>query len=304
MQPEIRKFTSTQVLEANAVLAALEQSVAMIEFTMDGVVLWANDLFANVMGYEKGEITGIHHRRFCLSEYVNSTDYQELWNSLQSGQAFQSKIVRVSKNGSLLWLEATYMPLRDENGQVSAVIKIATDITARETASSQMKRELRQTAERLLHRTAEGIRRSEQVAAAINSVVDDSDTNLKHLQDLEQQTSAIRNVVDTIRDFASQTQLLALNAAIEAAHAGEHGRGFNVVATEVRKLAQSVQESANEIRGAVNGISEQVLRLNGGTINSQKAIMTSQHEIQHAVSEFSDIRKAAETLEEQARNLD
>ncbi|WP_407701298.1 methyl-accepting chemotaxis protein [Tumebacillus algifaecis] len=158
-------------------------------------------------------------------------------------------------------------------------------------------------AESLFRRTEDGIKRNQQLADAIERVMHDNESNLTSLHDLEQQTGAVRRIVQTIRDFASQTNLLALNAAIEAAHAGEHGLGFNVVATEVRKLAKHVQEAAQEIQATVLGISKQVDKVSGGTKNSQQAIEESQHQIQQAVDEFAGIGEAAEKLDMQAKTL-
>lgn len=79
----------------------------------------------------------------------------------------------------------------------------------------------------------------------------DMNTNIDHLIEL---TNRVNDIVSTVESIASQTNLLALNASIEAARAGEHGRGFAVVAEEIRKLAESTQDSLESMRGLVGDI--------------------------------------------------
>lgn len=99
---------------------------------------------------------------------------------------------------------------------------------------------------------------------SIDRIAEVSTENTETLLSLQKQAAAIRGVVQTIRDIASQTHLLALNAAIEAAHAGEFGRGFDVVAKEVRKLSAMVQDQITEVRDSVQAITEEVGRISTG----------------------------------------
>ncbi|TDL57149.1 methyl-accepting chemotaxis protein [Paenibacillus dendritiformis] len=294
---------STQVLEEQAMLAALEQSLAMIEFNIEGEVLWANHLFAQTMGYTASELVGKHHRMFCTQQFVGSSEYDTFWENLRNGIKFQQKIARVAKNGDLVWLEATYMPVLDDKGCTVAVLKVATDITPRENAASRMTDELRLMAEDLLKRTEEGVERNQQVAAAIQRAVTDSEDNLTLLRELEDEHKSITGIVQMIRNFASQTHLLGLNAAIEAAHAGDHGLGFQVVAAEVRKLAEHVQEAAKNVQAAIERIADKVGQVGGGTKNSRNGIVECQHQIQQATEEFAKIGKAAGNLDAQAKTL-
>lgn len=296
-------YTTTQVLNQESVLTAVEQSLAMIEFDAQGQVLWANENFAQAMGYRPEEMPGMIHREFCSTDFVNSAEYDLLWDNLRSGRPFQDKILRMTKNGGMIWLEATYMPIRNAEGIVEAVLKIATDINVREQATAKITGELLEMSEELLGRAKTGIAQSQDVELAIEKVATETDGNMVLLRELEKQTELISGMVQTIRDVASQTNLLALNAAIEAAHAGEHGRGFNVVATEVRKLAGQVQEATKEVGTYVEGIVTRVNEMTKGTTQSKSAVAESQHRIQQAVNEFIGIGEAAVQLDAQAKEL-
>lgn len=295
--------SSTQVLDHEAVLVALERSLAMIEFDPEGKVLWANNNFAKAMGYRVEELSNMHHRQFCTQQFSQSSEYIALWKSFRRGESFQEKIQRVTKGGSIIWLEATYTPVFDEHGNIQGVVKIATDITGRENGTAKVTRELQNMSENLKKRAEEGIMRSREVASAITKIVEGTTANMQVLQSLTHQAEVIYGTVKTIRDIASQTNLLALNAAIEAARAGDHGRGFAVVASEVRKLANRVHEATQEVHTNVEEISKQVQNISTGTKHSEKVISESQCRIEQAVHEFVGIGEAAHQLDTQAKTL-
>ncbi|MGE8077339.1 methyl-accepting chemotaxis protein [Peribacillus loiseleuriae] len=299
---EVKKFSvSTQVLDESAVLAAIESSLAMIEFDPQGRVLWANYNFAKTMEYEVSEMPNLIHKQFCTDEFVKSREYGAFWRSLQNGKIFQEKIQRVTKSGRLIWLEATYTPVLDILGNVVAVVKIATDITNRENNTIEVASQLQQMSTELLNRAEQGIFRSEEISSVTQKLVAESEENLEILKSLKQQATSIEDITKTIRDIAAQTNLLALNAAIEAAHAGEHGRSFNVVASEVRKLANRVQDSIQEVKSHIEGITGEIKKISDVTQRSQLGITNSQELIEKARNEFSGIGTAAHQLDSQAR---
>jgi len=114
---------------------------------------------------------------------------------------------------------------------------------------------------------------------------------VEKVSSLTEQAKNIKDVLSIISDIADQTNLLALNAAIEAARAGEHGRGFAVVADEVRKLAERTQKSLSEISANVNLITQNVVEIAEGTDNTS----TNMHQIAESAQEL--IVSAEETKE-------
>ncbi|WP_079474536.1 methyl-accepting chemotaxis protein [Marinococcus halophilus] len=292
-----------QVLEASQVLRALEQSLALIEFDLNGRVLWANRHFAAAMEYHEEDMAGMHHRQFCTPDFASSRDYEKFWQDLRAGKSFQDKIQRMTRSGKLVRLEATYMPVFDDRGKVHAVLKAATDITLRENEMTKVSNSVQSMSEELLKRAEDGMIKSRDIIESSHQVVEEANNNLVILASLEQQADSIRGIVKTIREIADQTNLLALNAAIEAARAEEHGRGFTVVADEVRKLATRAHSSIQEVNGHVEGITGEVSKISEGTLRSQKGMENSQEHIKQAVEEFEHIGTAARSLEERAKQF-
>jgi methyl-accepting chemotaxis protein len=108
---------------------SLKKNMATIEFTPDGTIVDANELFLSAVGFNLSEIVGQHHRVFCDDEYVKSQEYQAFWQSLGQGNSNSGTFLRKDSSGKELWLEATYFPIKNNEGEAFRIFKIAADVT-------------------------------------------------------------------------------------------------------------------------------------------------------------------------------
>jgi len=248
----------TRTIEASRehenLIGALVRSTAVIEFDLNGNVLTANERFLSAMGYSLAQIQGKHHRTFCEPEEYNSAEYQAFWRRLNAGEFVAGRFKRIDSYGRVVWLEASYNPVVDANNRLYKVVKFATVITD-QVNQEQAVAEAANIAYSTSLQTDNSAQRGTTVVTEAVNVMRDL---AKHMQQagegieaLNEQSLVIGTIVKTISGIAEQTNLLALNAAIEAARAGEQGRGFAVVADEVRQLASRTSKATDEIVGVV-----------------------------------------------------
>ncbi|MEK1941703.1 MAG: PAS domain-containing methyl-accepting chemotaxis protein [Pseudomonas sp.] len=243
--------------DTQAKLTAVDRAMAVIEFDLNGNILKANDNFVHTMGYGEKEIIGKPHRMFCEPALVNSPEYAEMWRGLNRGEIRGGQFKRLAKNGRVVWLEATYNPVYDLDGKLCKVVKFASDISERiekQEADARSAARAHQISMETEEKAESGTLVIQDTAREMRQIASNISDSAQLVAQLGARSEQITAIVNTIRGIADQTNLLALNAAIEAARAGEQGRGFAVVADEVRSLAGRTSGSTAEISELISQI--------------------------------------------------
>ncbi len=275
-------------------LTAIGLTQAVIEFTLDGIILTANPNFLVTLGYTLEEIKGKHHRMFVDEAYNVSKDYQHFWDNLKAGKFFTGEYRRIGKGGKEIWIQASYNPIFDSNGKPFKVVKYATNITGRKTVVNEIKRvmmelsngnltaqieqqfdgEFSELGEAItgfihqLHHTIGDINVAVETINVASTEISQGNTDLSSRT--EQQASSLEETASSMEELTSTVRQNAENAKQANSLAGKATdvalEGGNLIDQVVVTMA-SINESAQKISdiiGVIDGIAFQnnILALN------------------------------------------
>jgi methyl-accepting chemotaxis protein len=118
-------------------LDAINRVQAIVEFTLKGEIITANQNFLNVFDYTLEDLVGNPHRMLCEESFARSGEYTELWNALRRGEFRAGEFARVGRNGKRVWIQASYNPIFGEDGKPVRIVKFAVDITQHKLNTAQ-----------------------------------------------------------------------------------------------------------------------------------------------------------------------
>ena len=171
----------TSIVNSKKQVDAINKSTATITFDMKGFILDANGIFLETMGFksnEKNQVVGKHHSIFVSYEYSKSDEYAKFWQNLNNGKFLEGIFERKKVDGSTIYLQATYNPVFDSKGNVTNVIKIATDVTE----SVNNKKEIDLLSKNLQVELDKSQKLKDAIEIEKNAALNDLDATLKKSQ--------------------------------------------------------------------------------------------------------------------------
>jgi methyl-accepting chemotaxis protein len=252
-------------------IMAINKSMAVVEFEMDGRLVTANENFVKGSGYSLDEIKGRHHSMFVDEAYSQSAEYKEFWAKLGRGEYQIGEFRRLGKGGRETWIQGSYNPILDENGRPIKVVKYATDVTAQVRMRKQLEsllcniaenaQSLAGASEELTAVSQQMASSSEETRAQANVVSGAADHMSKNAQSV---SKSVEDLGASIREIAK--------SAHEAAKVATTGVDVaNTTTITVAKLGESSAEIGKVLK-VITSIAQQtnLLALNA-TIEAARA---------------------------------
>jgi len=245
---------------------------------------------------------------------VNSNDEigQLASNFNNFSEHLQSMLLEIADVTQVLTKEASNIAysaseqIKSSKLQQDEITMVASAVTEMSSATTEIANNAEKTASTSSHSvdiSNQGLIVAENCEESINKLSSEVSSAATIITQLEQQSLQVTSIVETIRSIAEQTNLLALNAAIEAARAGEQGRGFAVVADEVRVLSQRTHQSTKEISSMIGSFNDTILTAVTSMESCHELAMSSVDNATETNNSFAKIKAAIQEINDMSMHI-
>lgn len=248
---------SAQNYDYASQIEAINRSMAVVEFDMNGNIQKANDNFLKSTGYRSEEVAGKHHRMFVEPAEASSSAYQQLWAKLGRGEHVAGTFKRLDKKGNILWLEASFNPVLDANGKPYKVVKFASDVTRNEHTIM--------------------LERAIDESAKVLDAITNGDLTQRVQGQFEGRLEALKLSVNTTAGKLSEV----VNSVVEAAHVVSSG-------------AAQVSQGAGDLSGRVQEQSASLEQASATMTRMNNAVTENTHQAQQAAIKAQSVRSQAD----------
>jgi methyl-accepting chemotaxis protein len=273
-------------------LAAINKAQAVIEFSLDGKILNANDNFLNTLGYTLEEIKGRHHSMFVEPGYAQSLEYKKFWEKLGRGEFDAAQYKRVGKGGKEIWIQASYNPILDASGRPFKVVKFATDITAMRMAVEQTQQVVTAAKNKDLTQRIPMAGKTGELELLCGGVNDLLDTVSAVMTEIK---AASREVSNAAAEISTSTTDLSQRTEEQAASLEQTSASMEEMAATVKKNAENAAH-ANELTRGTREVADR-----GGEVVAQA--VTAMARIEESSRKISDIISVIDEIARQTNLL-
>jgi len=287
------------VRELKSKLSGIHKTRQVIEYNLDGTIIWANENFLKLLGYRLEDVIGRHHRIFVDPEYAESAEYRELWLRIGRGEFIEQRYKRKAAGGRDIWVLTNYTPVTDRSGKAYKVVNWMTDITAFQAQEAvvdtlgasldrlaagdltvriddalsaeydALRKNLNSMAGRL-HDTMKFVRLASDTigtgAAEIANAADDlSRRTEQQAANLEETAAALEEITATVKNTAANAHEARASVTAAKTAAEEGGKVVDTAILAMDGIAQSSKQ-ITDIIGVIDEIAFQtnLLALNAG----------------------------------------
>ncbi len=278
--------------DLKAKVAAIMRSQAVIEFTLDGTILAANENFLATVGYTADEIVGKRHSMFVDKAYSASAEYKAFWERLRSGEFFSDKYRRVGKGGTEIWIQASYNPLFDSAGKPYKVIKFASNVTDIELERMRNEEE-RATRAREQQQVVEALAGGLKNLAAgnlLNGISEAFPSEYEALRvDFNRAVDALQSALGSIADSAQTVR----NGTSEIMRASD----------DLSKRTEQNAASLEETAAALNELTETVRQTAEGARKADQTVTSTRSDAEKSGEIVREAITAMEQIEKSSSQI-
>jgi methyl-accepting chemotaxis protein len=270
-----------QQLNFEGQIDAINKSMGVISFNMDGTISDINENFLEVVGYSRDEVIGKHHRMFAPQGVGSSPEYAEFWAKLNRGEFDSGEYERVGKGGKEIWLQASYNPIFDMNGKPYKVVKFAADITE----------------QKQLQRTVESVLAS--TAVVMNAMAEGNLTKLMEGEYEGEFAQLQQSINDTVSKMSSVVQDIVEASISISSAASEISQGNVDLSQRTEEQASSLEETASsmeELTSTVRQNSDNARQANQLAVDAREKAEKGGSVIQNAIQAMAAISASSKKV--------
>ena len=281
-----------QAADFEGQIAAISKAQAVIEFSLDGKVIDANENFLNTLGYTLAEIRGQHHSIFVDPAYRASVDYRMFWEKLGRGEYDANQYKRIGKGGREVWIQASYNPILDMNGKPFKVVKYATDVTEQVKSADALQAAVRESKEVIEAARGNDLTRRvplegktgeiANLCEGINTLLDTMSTVVADMME------AATTISNAVAEISSGTTDLSQRTEQQASNLEETAASMEEMAATVKQNADNAQQ-ANQLAASARGTATDGGEVVGKAVQAMSRIETSSQKISDIISVIDEI---------------